>query len=437
MTAEIVVVNAHGIALAADSAATIYGTKVYNSANKLFALSKYEPIAIMIYGASALVGVPWEVLIKEFRAQLHRSHHNTLVEYSDRFWEYVRSRKDIFTSEIQIPPIVGKLWNFYTNIVEPEIQEIIGELEGEPGEPEYLNAFRGKIDELLTGLNTKIAGFEVLPDFENMPAEDLIATYQQAFEESTTELQPIKSEMTAEQTKNLYRCGAELLRRNFFDTSSGVVFAGYGRSEIQPQISSFQVGIFVNDILRFQPLPALSNVNGGPFRPDIYPFAQDEMVISFVHGVSRSAQQRLQNNFDQITSQWKQDIINALQDSGTSVNEASEAALEELLTSKRETMLAELDTCKQESMFPIIEMLGHLQKDELAEMAESLVNLTAFKRKMSKEMESVGGPIDVAVISKGDGFIWVKRKHYFKPELNQAFFNNYFDYRGITDEQED
>ena len=100
-------------------------------------------------------------------------------------------------------------------------------------------------------------------------------------------------------------------------------------------------------------------------------------------------------------------------------------------------MLAELDTCKQESMFPIIEMLGHLQKDELAEMAESLVNLTAFKRKMSKEMESVGGPIDVAVISKGDGFIWVKRKHYFKPELNQAFFNNYFDYRGITDEQED
>ncbi|HEY9669692.1 MAG TPA: hypothetical protein V6C91_22960 [Coleofasciculaceae cyanobacterium] len=33
---------------------------------------------------------------------------------------------------------------------------------------------------------------------------------------------------------------------------------------------------------------------------------------------------------------------------------------------------------------------------------------------------------DVAVISKGDGFIWIKRKHYFKPELNHQFFNNYF-----------
>ncbi len=35
--------------------------------------------------------------------------------------------------------------------------------------------------------------------------------------------------------------------------------------------------------------------------------------------------------------------------------------------------------------------------------------------------ESVGGPIDVAVISKADGFIWIKRKHYFDPALNPRF----------------
>ena len=32
----------------------------------------------------------------------------------------------------------------------------------------------------------------------------------------------------------------------------------------------------------------------------------------------------------------------------------------------------------------------------------------------------------MAVISRGDGFIWIKRKHYFQPELNQHFFANYF-----------
>ena len=41
---------------------------------------------------------------------------------------------------------------------------------------------------------------------------------------------------------------------------------------------------------------------------------------------------------------------------------------------------------------------------------------------MSHTAETVGGPIDVAlIISKGDGLIWIKRKHYFSPELNPQF----------------
>jgi len=41
------------------------------------------------------------------------------------------------------------------------------------------------------------------------------------------------------------------------------------------------------------------------------------------------------------------------------------------------------------------------------------------------ESESVGGPIDVALISKGDGFVWIERKHYFRAELNHHFFADY------------
>ena len=73
---------------------------------------------------------------------------------------------------------------------------------------------------------------------------------------------------------------------------------------------------------------------------------------------------------------------------------------------------------------PITNIVSILPKDELALMAETLVNLTSFKRKISEDEETVGGPIDVAVISKGDGFIWIKRKHYFKPELNSQYFIN-------------
>ena len=61
----------------------------------------------------------------------------------------------------------------------------------------------------------------------------------------------------------------------------------------------------------------------------------------------------------------------------------------------------------------------------MASMAESLIAITALKRRVTLGPDTVGGPIDVAVISKGDGFIWIKRKHYFDIELNRSFMQRY------------
>ena len=68
-------------------------------------------------------------------------------------------------------------------------------------------------------------------------------------------------------------------------------------------------------------------------------------------------------------------------------------------------------------------MVGDLSKEDIAELAEALVHLTQLRLKVSPEWETVGGPIDVAVISKGDGLIWIKRKHYFQRELNPRYFH--------------
>jgi hypothetical protein len=70
----------------------------------------------------------------------------------------------------------------------------------------------------------------------------------------------------------------------------------------------------------------------------------------------------------------------------------------------------------------IQDMLLLMPKQEMANLAEAMVNLTSVKRKFSAEKETVAGPIDVAVISRSDGFIWVKRKHYSDPELNPRYF---------------
>lgn len=75
---------------------------------------------------------------------------------------------------------------------------------------------------------------------------------------------------------------------------------------------------------------------------------------------------------------------------------------------------------------PLLLTVDMLDKEDLANVAESLISLTSLVRRMQPGEETVGGPVDVAVISKGDGFIWIKRKHYFKPEYNKSFMENYF-----------
>jgi hypothetical protein len=32
--------------------------------------------------------------------------------------------------------------------------------------------------------------------------------------------------------------------------------------------------------------------------------------------------------------------------------------------------------------------------------------------------DTVGGPTDIATVTKHEGFKWIKRKHYYPPELN-------------------
>jgi hypothetical protein len=67
MTAVVGILNKQAVAIAADSAVTIEGNngrKIFNKANKVFTLSKYHPVAIMIHNSASFMTTPWEVIIK-------------------------------------------------------------------------------------------------------------------------------------------------------------------------------------------------------------------------------------------------------------------------------------------------------------------------------------------------------------------------------------
>ena len=100
MTAEIGVLNTAAVALAADSAVTISregNNKIYNSANKLFMLSKYNPVGIMLYGTATFMDIPWETIIKTYRKNLGAKSFPTIKEYAKDFIEALENNNKIIS----------------------------------------------------------------------------------------------------------------------------------------------------------------------------------------------------------------------------------------------------------------------------------------------------------------------------------------------------
>ncbi|WP_138415573.1 hypothetical protein [Sinomonas gamaensis] len=54
------------------------------------------------------------------------------------------------------------------------------------------------------------------------------------------------------------------------------------------------------------------------------------------------------------------------------------------------------------------------------DLAEFLVHATIQYVRFSPGGPTVGGPIEIATITKHEGFKWVARKHYFQARLNPA-----------------
>ena len=52
------------------------------------------------------------------------------------------------------------------------------------------------------------------------------------------------------------------------------------------------------------------------------------------------------------------------------------------------------------------------------DLAEFLVELTIKWSRFTPGPPTVGGPIEIAAITRHEGFKWIRRKQYYSPELN-------------------
>jgi len=132
MTAEIAILNKSAVALAADSAVTsrLKGKrKILPTANKLFQLSGYNPIGIMVYGNAEFMGIPWETIIKIYRENLENKTFPTLENYAAHFFSYIENNRLIFPESFQEEFFVTVIYNYFNSIknsIDKKVKEIAG-----------------------------------------------------------------------------------------------------------------------------------------------------------------------------------------------------------------------------------------------------------------------------------------------------------------------
>lgn len=383
MTAEIGVFNPRGVALAADSAVTINRNKVVNSAVKLFTLDSAHYVGIMIYGNTDLQSVPWEVIIKSYREKLQNKAFDKLQDYVDDFKNYVSSLS-IWNSR-------NAQWVMVSKYVITVVKTIEAAL---PKDKNFDKAIAEAEDLIPKDKVFDINGKNVIKNFGSEILRELKAEFP-----GITATQCTKCAML------IIRCLTSKYTPNDY---TGVVFAGYGKSEMFPSIYKFQVDGIIDQCVKISGFEkATSNPLSVNERASIFTFAQSDVMRTVLCGIAPEL-----NDFRrQQLGQLKANVISY-------IPEENQTAIE-LIFNQYDQLFEKRS--QAEYMSPIISMLGNLSLNELGTMAEMLVNLTALKRKFTDDIGTVGGPVDVLTISKGEGPIWIKRKEYFNKDLNEGY----------------
>jgi hypothetical protein len=157
---------------------------------------------------------------------------------------------------------------------------------------------------------------------------------------------------------------------------------------------------------------------------NIIPFAQSDVTNTVLTGVDPNYLKEMQDSIKSSYQTFGEEIGVILN------NPTLSKPIIELANNIPEQIIQKLNDFQFATITrPLLEILAHMGKEDMSELAESLVNITSLKRKFTSSDssdESVGGPVDVAVVTKGDGFIWMKRKHYFDIQNNPGFTEKYY-----------
>lgn len=402
MTSEVLIMTPSAVAMAADSVVTINGNKTYEGVNKLFMLSKNPPMGIMIYNNANFIAIPFETLIKDFREQIMDDGTvNTVDDFRNKFKEYLENepKKNNFpmwSLQDKIKIFTDHMVNEVSNLDENTIEEWLIKNQCPDIFDKYKNIIFNE-NGLLKDFNNCINN--ILPELLNS--------------DKKTELHNL--------LRNIF------IQIMVLENYTGVAIVGFESDKLFPSCTLFKIRYIYDDKFLFDDIE--NDEVGGDKGVIFAPLAQTDVIELFLTSLDAENEEQLKMYFNNVLDGYNarlKDLIKS-EESISDDDTKKVISILEKVQNKHSNFDERFDKfisgLKRNNRNPILTSIMFLPKDELSNLAESLINITSLKRKVQDGLETVGGDVDVAIITKGDGFIWTKRKHYFKPELNPHYFD--------------
>jgi hypothetical protein len=418
MTAEVAIMNQHALVLAADSATTVTmwvqgerQTRYFKGANKLFQLSAKHPVGLMIYSSASLHDVPWELLVKDFRNHLGTDSCDRLVGYSKRFFEFVKAHATLFPDDVRA--------QLFADQARTAAFRMGHRVAGQDSVKGAVEADRPAA--VQAALESLRAELRATPPEAPVVAADVDAAVAAHAESVAAKINEERAQYgvpTAELALLLADVAIRDLMVHYksYLSETGVVLGGYGDYDYYPGIEAFECYGFLDRQFICNPTGDPTYVSKD-LPAAIEPFATTSMINTFRMGIGPDI-------FGNVVSATKTELRGL-------ENKIRQALAPDADLPNLEAWINEAAENHQKQWFyrsisdhygPLAKVIGSLPVSEMAALAKSLIELQSLKERVTQPTESVAGPIDVAVISKHDGFVWIERKHYFKPELNPRFF---------------
>ena len=413
MTSEIAVMNQRAVALAADSAVTLIdgGTVVVrNEQRKLFNLVPGQPVGVMFFGLADMMGHPWDNLIEHFQRKGPRGAPPHLGGYATAFTGMLDNLTEFF------PP--DRQRDDYRRLFASVLRHIFAYASflRESGDEAFANATDTAL--LETAIDRIWNEYQFsggrprrdLPCFPQGFAKKVQAHYG-AFIDDLINYGFGQFALSKPATQHLKDIAVFCVVKDLFlEDVTGLVFAGYGKEDRYPSVVTYYVSAMVDGIVKRSEISvdAISN----EVRSKLRVFADSEVTHAFLRGIDFNLERRLYGGFHMLLHGIVDEVVGAVPNVPDSVrSELRHRFHNDDVPRYFEAFRSMMGQYQQAAFInPVLRVLEIAAKTELAETAKSLVELNVFKKRIMAQKETVGGAIDVALISRDGGFQWYAKQ---------------------------